>query len=103
MTTTYKVCYEGSRIKYDPIFTNFEEAKAEAIKIYKTGLYEWVQVRSMIDGEDTDKDYEFEIATKIYIKKGQQLGLPNEKFYEVPYDASDEMLLDIQRWWEGKD
>ena len=47
-------------------------------------------------------EMEQEKKNKIYIKRGQQLGLPNENFYQVPYDASDEMLLDIQNWWEGK-
>ena len=42
-------------------------------------------------------------SKKVYIKRGQQLGLPNEMFYEVPWDASDKMLLDIQIWWEGRE
>ena len=49
------------------------------------------------------EDEEEEIKRiKVYIKRGQQLGLPNEMFYEVPWDASDKMLLDIQIWWEGR-
>jgi len=52
--------------------------------------------------EELCKEMEEDKKNKIYIKRGQQLGLPNEKFYEVPWDASDEMLLDIQNWWEGK-
>lgn len=52
--------------------------------------------------EQVEDEEEERKSKKVYIKRGQQLGLPNEMFYEVPWDASDEMLLDIQIWWEGR-
>ena len=87
------------KIVFDKRYTD-EECLIDCYDIETdTIIYKYEEQEEEEEEEDEDKE---EVKNKIYIKRGQQLGLPNEKFYEVPWDASDEMLLDIQRWWEGK-